>query len=275
MIGEEKEGVCMKNFQLTTYSLRSPKIKPQREPLRFLFISDLYNVTFGRKNEVLIRKMKELRPHAVLVGGDLIVAKPGYSMDPAMELIREMGARFPVYYALGNHEYRMRIYPETYGDMYDRYKRVIEESGVVLLDQKKKEIRAEGNKICICGFELDRTYYKKGRRKQLPAEELSAAFGEPQRDVFTILLAHNPLYGDTYLDWGADLTLSGHLHGGMIRLGKRAVVSPDFTLFPKYGYGMYRRGDSSLIVSAGMGEHTIPVRICNPRELVVVELWGE
>ena len=61
----------------------------------------------------------------------------------------------------------------------------------------------------------------------------------------------------------------------MIRLGKRAVVSPDFTLFPKYGYGMYRRGDSSLIVSAGMGEHTIPIRICNPRELVVVELWGE
>ena len=115
----------MKNFQLTTYSLRSPKIKPQREPLRFLFISDLHNVTFGRKNEVLIRKMRELRPHAVLVGGDLIVAKPGYSMDPAMELIREMGARFPVYYALGNHEYRMRIYPETYGDMYDRYKRVI------------------------------------------------------------------------------------------------------------------------------------------------------
>ena len=138
-------------------------------------IRDRHNVTFGRKNEVLIRKMKELRPHAVLVGGDLIVAKPGYSMDPAMELIREMGARFPVYYALGNHEYRMRIYPETYGDMYDRYKRVIEESGVVLLDQKKKEIRAEGNKICICGFELDRTYYKKGRRKQLPAEELSAA----------------------------------------------------------------------------------------------------
>ena len=69
--------------------------------MRFLFISDLHNVTFGRKNEVLIRKMKELRPHAVLVGGDLIVAKPGYSMDPAMELIREMGARFPVYYALG------------------------------------------------------------------------------------------------------------------------------------------------------------------------------
>ena len=51
---------------------------------------------------------------------------------------------------------------------------------------------------------------------------------------------------------------------------KRQVVSPDFTLFPKYGYGMYRRGDSSLIVSAGMGEHTIPVRICNPRELVDV-----
>ena len=89
-----------------------------------------------------------------------------------------------------------------------------------------------------------------------------------------ILLAHNPLYGDTYLDW-RNLTLSGHLHGGMIRLGKRAVVVRIFTLLrwlrdvPERGFQPYR------LFSAGMGEHTIPVRICNPRELVVVELWGE
>lgn len=264
----------MKKFQKKTYSIISPKIKPQREPLRFLFITDLHNVSFGPGNCALLEEMERLSPRAVLVGGDLLVAKPGRSMEVAMDLIRELGRRFPVYYALGNHEYRMRIYPETYGDMYSRYRRVLDEAGVRLLENRAEEMQIGENRICIYGYELDRGYYKKGRRQQLPVEELEQVFGRPRQDAYTILLAHNPLYGASYLEWGADLTLSGHLHGGMVRLGKRAVASPDFTLFPKFGHGEYRRGGSRLVVSAGMGEHTVPLRLFNPRELVAVELNG-
>lgn len=264
----------MKKFQTKIYALKSPKIKPQREPLRFLFVSDLHNSLFGPGNCRLLQEMERLAPEAVLVGGDLVVAKPGYSMEVAMDFVREAARRFPVYYAPGNHEYRMRIYPETYGDMYPRYRRVLKEAGVEFLDNRKAELQTAVGRICLCGFTMDREYYRKGHRRKLPTEELERIFGRPSREAFTILLAHNPLQGDTYLDWGPDLTLSGHLHGGMVRLGGRAVVSPDFTLFPKYGCGLYRKGNSRLIVSSGLGEHTIPVRLFNPRELVVIELKG-
>ncbi len=264
----------MKKFQTKTYLLKSPKLKPQREPLRFLFISDLHNKTFGQKNCRLLQEMEHLDPQGVLIGGDLLVAKPGYSMEVAMDFVRETARRFPVYYAPGNHEYRMRIYPEVYGDMYPRYRRVLDDAGVQILDNREVQIKIGENRICLYGFEMDREYYRKGRRQTLAVAELEKMFGKPSREMYTILLAHNPLQGDAYLDWGADVTLSGHLHGGMMRLGGRAVVSPDFTLFPKYGCGLYRKGDRSLIVSAGLGEHTIPVRLFNPRELVVLELEG-
>ena len=92
------------------------------------------------------------------------------------------------------------------------------------------------------------------------------------KNVTNILLAHNPKYADSYFEWGADVILSGHVHGGVMRLGEKAVISPDIQLFPKYGYGKINRGNQTMIVSSGIGEHTIPFRIFNPRELVVIDL---
>ena len=155
----------MKKFQTKTYLLKSPKLKPQREPLRFLFISDLHNKTFGQKNCRLLQEMEHLDPQGVLIGGDLLVAKPGYSMEVAMDFVRETARRFPVYYAPGNHEYRMRIYPEVYGDMYPRYRRVLDDAGVQILDNREVQIKIGENRICLYGFEMDREYYRKGRRQ--------------------------------------------------------------------------------------------------------------
>ena len=106
----------------------------------------------------------------------------------------------------------------------------------------------------------------------MPAEEIREALGEPAEGAYRILLAHNPDYFSAYAQWGADLTLSGHLHGGMVRLPKiGGLISPNWTLFPKYDHGLYTIEEKKMIVSAGLGSHTIKLRINNPPELVVLD----
>ena len=97
--------------------------------------------------------------------------------------------------------------------------------------------------------------------------------GTPSQPGFHVLLAHNPKYGNTYFSWGADLILSGHYHGGVMMLGKkRGAIAPDFRIFPGECGGMHQKNGCAVIVSAGLGEHKIPVRIHNPRELTIVRI---
>ena len=107
----------------------------------------------------------------------------------------------------------------------------------------------------------------------MPEGAIEERIGMSDPDAFQVLLAHNPSYMDEYLDWGADLILSGHLHGGMVRLpGVGGVIGPDFVVFPKYSGEMQKVGDQTVIVSKGLGTHTIHIRLFNPAEIVVIEM---
>ena len=89
------------------------------------------------------------------------------------------------------------------------------------------------------------------------------------------MIAHNPIFANSYLDWGADLVLSGHLHGGVVRLpGIGGIITPDFTLFPKFSGELTKVNDASVVVSKGIGIHTIKVRLFNPAEVVVMHISG-
>lgn len=97
--------------------------------------------------------------------------------------------------------------------------------------------------------------------------------GDRDEQAVNILLAHNPRYGDAYFGWGADLILSGHYHGGVLRFTRcRGAISPQFELFPRYCCGDFYKKGQHMLVSGGIGEHTIPVRVHNPRELLIVDL---
>ena len=90
---------------------------------------------------------------------------------------------------------------------------------------------------------------------------------------YTILLAHNPNYFDVYADWGADLSLSGHIHGGMIRLPLiGGVLSPETLLFPKYDAGVFENGAAKMILSRGLGRGRMGIRLFNPPEVVSITL---
>ena len=127
--------------------------------------------------------------------------------------------------------------------------------------------------IAVCGVQIDRDYYRHFRRAPMEPSYLRKLLGTPDREKFQLLIAHNPVYFDAYADWGADLVVSGHVHGGIMRLPfLGGVLSPSLTLFPKYDGGMFREHGSTMILSRGLSSHTIPIRIFNPGELIVIEL---
>ena len=106
---------------------------------------------------------------------------------------------------------------------------------------------------------------------------LQGLLGNARKDNYVILLAHNPDFFSEYARWGADLTISGHVHGGIARVpfwGK-GVISPSLRLFPEYDGGIFEQGGAKMLLSRGLGTHTIPVRLFNPGELWVVDFTAK
>lgn len=261
----------MQLFKTVEYNIKSNKIKTTR-PIRMVMLSDLHNREHGVHNNLLIKKIKEINPHVVLVGGDMIIASDK-NMEVPLNLLMELSNSYPIYYANGNHEQRAVIQNKEYAIAYGKYKNSLKACGVVFLEDEKVKMTIEGNRIDLYGYDLPMMHYKKFWYKTIQKKEIENSIGLPDKRPFSILLAHNPMHFKAYADWGADLTLSGHLHGGIIRLPLiGGVITPQALPFPKYDRGLYNIDNHKLIVSAGLGEHTIKIRINNPAQLVVVNM---
>lgn len=263
----------MSNFKVTRYRVRiGSENRTLERPFSAVFLSDLHNMSYGENNRLLLQEIRNENPAMVLVAGDMLTAGQEPQMDAAISLMNELTKRYQVYYANGNHEHRMKERPEKYGTSYERYSNMIKSLGVHLLENSSERVEIQRIAFRIWGLELEQTYFRKGSRPALTADRIEELLGRPDEQCFHLLLAHHPAYFDAYASWGADLTLSGHLHGGMIRLPfVGGLVSPQMWLFPKYDKGMYTKKGKKLIVSAGLGNHTINVRINNPPELVVID----
>ena len=263
----------MKRFQVTEYELYSDFFSVTARPVTVVLLADLHNCIYGKKNRRLLGAIEKVRPDFVLCAGDMLVGKKGRSMKPAVDFMTAVAKKFPVYYGNGNHEYRMRTEPQKYGSMYQEYEETLTRAGVHFLMNDKAIVPAGNTYVSIYGYELEGAYYRKFNELELTKRQLCARLGEADRNRFSILIAHNPVYGDTYAEWGADLTVSGHLHGGIIRIpGVGGIISPQARLFPKYDGGMYEIGGRHLAVSRGLGGHTVNIRIFNRPELVVIKL---
>lgn len=261
-------------FVIREYTLESEKIK---DGIDLAVLADLHNKQYGKENEKLFAALDQVNPHVVMVAGDILTAKPGKGYERAASFMERVAEKFPVYYGLGNHEYRMKIYPEHYGNEFAEYVGRLEKAGIQVLDNESALIKvqreARMTNIRVTGVSIERFYYKRFRKIYMSTEYLDSMVGKAEEDVYQILLAHNPEYFETYADWGADLTLSGHVHGGIMRLPVLGgVLSPKLVFFPKYDGGLFKRKSSHMVLSRGLGMHTIPIRIFNPAELVVVHL---
>lgn len=261
-------------FVIREYTIESEKIK---DGIDLAVMADLHNKQYGAENTKLLESLSQVNPHVVMVAGDMLTAKPGKGYERAASFMEKVAKKFPVYYGLGNHEYRMKIYPENYGTEFLEYMDRLEKAGVHVLDNESTLIQVKRKQrmtnIRVSGLSIERFYYKRFRKIYMSREYVDGLIGRADTDTYQILLAHNPEYFDTYAEWGADLTLSGHVHGGVMRLPLfGGVISPKLVLFPKYDGGHFIRSGSHMVLSRGLGMHTIPIRIFNPAELVVIHL---
>ena len=231
-------------FRVTRYQVASPKLAGEKT---WVFLSDLHNQVYGVNNCRLIDAVKKESPDLILIGGDMLVGKNGHSYEPALACVKELVKIAPVYYANGNHEERMKLKPQKYDQSYALYREKLLNLGVHLLENESTVLSDE-SKVRLTGLEIPLECYTHLKRREMPEGAIKERIGNRDPEAFQVLLAHNPSY----------------MKGG--------VIGPDFVLFPKYSGEMRRVGDQTVIVSKGLGTHTIHIRLFNPAEVVVLSL---
>ncbi len=258
-------------FRMTHYRLNVSGMHDRKG--RILFLSDLHNKTYGKGNHILLESIRREKPDLILIGGDMLIGKRGVSPAVALELVRQLTGIAPVYYALGNHEQRMKLRTMKYGDVMSCYQKKLAEAGVHFLENESADVSLCGLKLRLTGLELPLRSYEKLKQIPVTCGQVEQLVGAADRTRYQILLAHNPVYVPAYEKWGADLVLSGHLHGGVVRIpGWRGVITPQVMLFPKYSGEMSVTGRTTVVVSKGLGTHTVNLRLFNPAEVVVLHL---
>lgn len=265
----------MKNFQVTRYFVSSGKISPESGGFTFAVISDLHSNCYGIDLHRLNREIIAAEPDAVLLTGDIFNRNYKEQPTDTLNYLVTLSKHFPVFYGIGNHEYDMKMYPEEYGYKYHTIKEYLQEAGIVFLEDETVFLEKNNNRLALTGVMIDSVFYKRNA-PVMGGGLMDRHLGISDKGIFNILLAHNPDYFQNYSEWGADLVLSGHLHGGTIRIpGKGGLLSPRFRLFPEYDGGLYKYKNSTMIVSRGMGSHTVKLRINNEPELIILKVLAK
>jgi hypothetical protein len=253
-------------LETTYYTVESERLPDEFDGVRFVLLSDLHNKSFGKQNGRLLSAIARQKPDFIVAAGDLVTAKKKEGDVAAKELMKVLGKQYDVFYGRGNHEERLS---ET-----DRgFEEEIRKCGVHYLHNESVFLVRGESKIRITGLSLPMEYFEKFHQTSLDGKTIEELIGNKRDTVFNLLIAHKPAHFFEYVSWGADLIVSGHLHGGMIRLPfLGGVVSPQLEIFPKFDAGKFILGKSTMIISRGLGSHSIPIRIHNRPELVVVTL---
>lgn len=249
------------------YDIESEKLPSGFDGFRILHLSDLHSKTYGKNGEHLIDACEEFLPDMIVFTGDLFSRGENiFALRNKIPLMSGLRKLAPVYYVWGNHEAAMPGKSRLLSDM-------LREKGVVTLRNEKVRISVNGGAVNLYGLELEEAFYKNpdGSYKNLPQateETLTDRLGRPDLKSYNILLSHTPFPFRAYAGWGADFTMSGHCHGGIIRLpGEVGLLSPERKFFPKYTKGVYSmktpHGEALMEVSAGLGKF----RINNPESI--------
>lgn len=264
----------LRDFRVTKYRICSQKLNGIKKEKKIIFLSDLHNRMYGEENERLLESIRNQHPDLILIGGDMLVRKDGNFYDKTVHFLAKLPGICPVYCANGNHEQKLKELPDKYEQSYEEYKKALTASGIHMLENASETVKLEEVPVKLSGLEIPLGAYARFGKKELSLKEITDRIGE-HGDDYQILLAHHPGYMKEYLAYGADLILGGHYHGCVVQLpGIGGVISTNFTLFPKYSGGIYPEGEQIAVVSRGLGTHSVPLRLWNWPELIVLELSG-
>ncbi|MEC3034757.1 metallophosphoesterase [Bacillus thuringiensis] len=252
------------SISITEVKITSSKIPSSFKGYKILQISDLHNKKFGDNQDVLIQKIKSIDPDIIAITGDLIDSK-SYDAEVSMQLIREIVKKYPVYFVTGNHE--------QWSGKYNNLEKELKKYDVNVLRNEHVGIRKGEQEINLLG--IDDPEFVTGNRDEgnIIIDEIKKAKIEMQPDKYNVLLSHRPEFIKEYTNERLHLVLSGHAHGGQVRLPFiGGLVAPNQGVLPKYTAGLYVEQNTSMVVSRGLGNSIIPQRILNRPEIVVVQL---
>ncbi len=243
------------NFpKLNRVDMESSRI-PKGKTLKILQITDMHS---SKNTDFIIKRLKEEKPDIVALTGDIIDRKSG-DIEHVYEFVKKLavGGK-PVFYVSGNHEWENPHNPD--------FARNIENLGVIVLDNDKRVIDIDGFTVNIGGIDDFQTRHS----------DLEAAVSDIDRSKYSLLLSHAPDIVAYEENMGCDLMISGHTHGGQVRLPiVGGVVAPGQGLFPKYLKGLYEVGGGTVLyIDSGYGTSTLPLRMLNRSQISIIEVRG-
>lgn len=250
------------------YTIKTDKLN-EGQSIRIVIIADLHSTYYGENQERLIRKIEKQNPDIIALVGDII--DDHESEEGAKDFLEGIQGIAPSYYVIGNHE--------IWTGEYERMKEMVASYGHTILTNESKIVEINGAELCISGID-DPYILKYSNDEEICSmqseEELLYRFADIDDSVFNILLAHRPELYHMYQKYDFDLVLSGHAHGGQIRIPGilNGLFAPDQGFFPEYAGGRYKENEQTMIVSRGLGFNSVVPRIFNPPEVVVVDIKG-
>lgn len=257
----------MTALQTTTYEFASPKIS---EHVHFVFLSDLHCRNFGKHNQELCKRIADQKPDFIALVGDIVNrGSTQNEIDELCSFIKDLTEIAPVYYSLGNHEEQ---YISTNGD---EVLQQIESTSAILLNDTYIDVDIHGQSLRLGGM-IKLAYLAVEKEED---EENIFLDNFCNTDGLKIMLSHRPegfYFGDACKVWNVDFILSGHTHGGLIRLPfVGGLYAPIQGFFPKVYYGEYKFENNLMVITSGLAGHGVIPRINNPPEIVVIDLVPE
>lgn len=246
-----------KALQCNAYTHLSPDLPEAFDGYRIAHVSDLHNAQMGRDNAELLALLEQAQPDMIAITGDLIDSRRT-DVQVALDFVAQAVKIAPCYYVTGNHEARVAEYATLRDGLLDL--------GVTVLEDGRAVIERDGQTVSVLGVNDPDFYtddHMASRLRQLTEGQ----------EGYTLLLSHRPELFDTYVQSGVDLVLSGHAHGGQFRLPfVGGLIAPHQGFFPEYDAGLYTRGNTSMLVSRGIGNSLFPLRFNNRPEVLLITL---
>lgn len=256
------------SVQTTVYHIYDETLPRGFEDYKIAQISDLHNAKFGGDNTALVEILEKQRPDAIVFTGDLVDSRHT-DLNKAVTFAERAAKIAPCYYVTGNHE--ARLAPRLYEELEQK----LSNSGVTILRGRAETLVSKGDTLKLIGvddpdFAEDSMF---GLSEGIVSTEIqnAGAGGE-----YTILLSHRPELFETYAEQNINLAFCGHAHGGQVRLPLiGGLIAPGQGLFPKYDSGVFEQGDTTMVVSRGVGNSILPVRLYNRPEVVIAVLHAQ
>ena len=270
---------------VTHYSFASKKVPIGLDGFRIVQISDWHNKDYGQR---LFSHIGTQHPDIIVITGDLIDNR-SENIHPTIDLLEQALRLAPVFYVSGNNEEWSNRYKELAAQLTEIGVTVLENEAVRVIPQNADGSSVGFNLIGIADPEFlkNEAGYVEKRKKSLikeaieqnmvAGENMLAADKTPaDSGMLHVLLAHRPELLEVYAACNVDLVFSGHAHGGQVRLPfVGGLIAPNQGFFPKYTSGLHVLQNTTMVISRGLGNSIIPLRLFNRPELVVVTLERE